>query len=79
MRTSKILMNLGELVFHHVDTCLLDVKSCRNKISRCKKGGKGPKTCFLAEFTLYSSKIQINIRALCVMFNIDFLLEPSLT
>ena len=40
MTTSKNLMNLGELVFHYIHIYPLDVKSCRFKISRHKKGGK---------------------------------------
>ena len=40
MRTSENLMNLGELVFHYIHIYPLDVKSCRFKISRHKKGGK---------------------------------------
>ena len=40
MRISIKKMNLGNHLFQDLDTYLVDVKSCRNKISRCKIGGK---------------------------------------
>ena len=40
MKISIKIMNLGNHLFQDFDSYFVDVKSCRNKISRCKIGGK---------------------------------------